>query len=249
MAGAAWGQSCFSNLNFSLLVDMYDNSTQTSAPTLFYNAVTFQGSVVMNASCGTATHTPSVYNVLNGVGGWHDGNAVCPNCFEYANDTKSIAFSESLSATTTTEAKSTCSRAGVFDQTPAVTSRDEWAKVQVHNLLAVGDVPNSWVVETYCTSASTPPDFTPTYVTDNSGAPLGHAYYGGATWCTRSPDTAGTSWHCDKPTTRVYYVAAGDPKPDCTRRDAGKSGFAFDWATWAGQVAVQLYYDFHGYIQ
>src|SRR5690349_760206 len=62
------------SINFSISTDIYDNSTNTSQPTVVYVNVTYSGSASMpGGNCGNPTHTPSAYNVVNGVGGWVNG--------------------------------------------------------------------------------------------------------------------------------------------------------------------------------
>ena len=60
-------------------------STSTTITGHILTSVLMDGSASMNLStcpyADSATHTPSVYNVVNGVGGWMSGPASCPSCY------------------------------------------------------------------------------------------------------------------------------------------------------------------------
>lgn len=64
--------------------------------------------------CSTATHTPSIYNSLNGVGGWSTGPASAPFSFMTYSTTTSVALQPGQEVSGSIKAQVTCSVIGVI---------------------------------------------------------------------------------------------------------------------------------------
>jgi hypothetical protein len=77
--------------NYTISYGVY---TAASADTThIYTSVVTDGSANMvnyPYFCGTPTHQPQTYNLLNGVGGWHYGVASCASCYISDTNNQSI---------------------------------------------------------------------------------------------------------------------------------------------------------------
>ena len=94
-------------------------STSTTITGHILTSVLMDGSASMNLStcpyADSATHTPSVYNVVNGVGGWMSGPASCPSCYlSLENDEDSGAIPVDTEFAWNSGSNVRCSIAGIF---------------------------------------------------------------------------------------------------------------------------------------
>src|SRR5258708_290184 len=178
--------------------NVYVTQSTDSTNTWFYQTITIDGYTQVAGMPSGVVHTPKIQNQLGSTGGWYTGTSVCPSChITFSNTTATQP--DNLIDEDTAGAEVTCTFGGIFF-TDFFNFEFEKAYTRSKSFPPPTCVPFgtgqicSVPLGSWCTAATTPPDFNPTAANGLNPTSI-PPFFDQYTICFRKKGT-GNPWTC-----------------------------------------------------